>query len=37
MTNDAAKRALRCIAVGRDNWTFAGSDAGGAVPRPSIR
>jgi transposase len=21
--------ALRCIAVGRNNWTFAGSDAGG--------
>ena len=28
-TNNAAERALRCIAVGRNNWTFAGSDAGG--------
>ena len=29
MTNNAAERALRCIAVGRHNWTFAGSDTGG--------
>lgn len=29
MTNNAAERALRCVAVGRHNWTFAGSDAGG--------
>ena len=29
MTNNAAERALRCIAVGRNNWTFAGSDDGG--------
>jgi len=29
LTNNAAERALRCIAVGRNNWTFAGSDAGG--------
>jgi transposase len=29
MTNNAAERALRGIAVGRNNWTFAGSDAGG--------
>jgi transposase len=29
MTNNAAERALRGIAVGRHNWTFAGSDAGG--------
>jgi uncharacterized Ntn-hydrolase superfamily protein len=29
MTNNAAERALRCIAVGRRNWTFAGSDRGG--------
>jgi len=27
--NNAAERALRCIAVGRKNWLFAGSDAGG--------
>src|SRR5215467_3563779 len=29
MSNNAAERALRCVAVGRNNWTFAGSDAGG--------
>jgi transposase len=29
MTNNAAERALRAIAVGRKNWTFAGSDRGG--------
>jgi transposase len=29
MSNNAAERALRCIAVGRHNWTFAGSDDGG--------
>jgi transposase len=29
MTNNAAERALRGVAVGRRNWTFAGSDAGG--------
>jgi transposase len=29
MTNNAAERALRGIAIGRHNWTFAGSDAGG--------
>ena len=28
--NSAAERAVRPIAVGRRNWTFAGSDAGGA-------
>ena len=27
--NNAAERALRGIAVGRRNWTFAGSDGGG--------
>ena len=27
--NNAAERAMRPIAVGRNNWTFAGSDAGG--------
>jgi transposase len=27
--NNAAERALRCIAVGRKNWLFAGSVAGG--------
>jgi transposase len=29
MTNNAAERALRPLAVGRHNWTFAGSDEGG--------
>jgi transposase len=27
--NNAAERALRCVAVGRKNYLFAGSDAGG--------
>lgn len=27
--NNAAERALRSVAVGRKNWLFAGSDAGG--------
>ena len=29
MTNNAAERAIWPLAVGRRNWTFAGSDAGG--------
>ena len=29
ISNNAAERALRSIAVGRRNWTFAGSDTGG--------
>lgn len=29
LSNNAAERAVRGIAVGRKNWTFAGSDAGG--------
>jgi transposase len=29
MTNNAAERAIRGIALGRRNWTFAGSDEGG--------
>lgn len=29
LSNNAAERALRGIAIGRRNWTFAGSDAGG--------
>jgi transposase len=29
LTNNAAERALRGIAVGRRNWTFCGSDSGG--------
>jgi hypothetical protein len=27
--NNAAERAIRPLALGRKNWTFAGSDAGG--------
>jgi transposase len=29
MSNSAAERELRAVAVGRRNWTFAGSDEGG--------
>ena len=29
LSNNAAERAIRPIAVGRRNWTFAGSDVGG--------
>jgi transposase len=29
LSNNAAERALRGIAVGRKNWTFCGSDSGG--------
>jgi hypothetical protein len=29
LTNNAAERALRGIAIGRKNWLFAGSDCGG--------
>ena len=29
MSNNAAERSLRGIAIGRRNWTFCGSDAGG--------
>jgi hypothetical protein len=29
MTNNAAERAERPVAIGRKNWMFAGSDAGG--------
>jgi transposase len=29
MSNNAAERELRPVAVGRKNWTFAGSDEGG--------
>lgn len=29
LTNNAAERGLRCVAVGRKNWTFCGSDRGG--------
>jgi transposase len=29
LSNNAAERSLRGIAVGRGNWTFAGSDRGG--------
>ena len=29
MTNNAAERAIRPLTLGRKNWLFAGSDAGG--------
>ncbi|NLS74220.1 hypothetical protein E3H11_36075 [Bradyrhizobium brasilense] len=29
LSNNAAERELRAVAVGRRNWTFAGSDEGG--------
>ena len=29
MSNNAAERELRAVALGRKNWTFAGSDEGG--------
>ena len=29
LSNNTAERAIRPIAVGRRNWTFAGSDSGG--------
>ena len=29
LTNNAAERALRSVALGRRNWTFCGSDRGG--------
>ena len=29
MSNNAAERSARGIAVGRRNWTFCGSDSGG--------
>ena len=29
MSNNAAEREIRPVAVGRKNWTFAGSDEGG--------
>ncbi|MHA6688502.1 IS66 family transposase [Mesorhizobium sp. A556] len=29
MENNAAERAIRPLALGRRNWTFAGSDSGG--------
>ena len=29
LSNNAAERELRAVALGRKNWTFAGSDEGG--------
>ena len=29
MSNNAAEREIRPVAIGRHNWTFAGSDEGG--------
>jgi hypothetical protein len=36
MSNNAAERTLRCVAVGRHNWTFAGSDEGGKAGRRDL-
>ena len=33
LSNNAAQRALRGIALGRKSWLFAGSDRGGSAPR----
>jgi Transposase IS66 family len=35
MSNNAAERELRAVALGRKNWTFAGSDDEGASYCPS--
>ena len=37
LSNNAAERGLRGVAVGRRNWTFAGSDAGGRRAAPLLR
>ena len=37
MSNNAAERELRAVAIGRRNWTFAGSDEGGRRQPPSTR
>ena len=29
LSNNAAERALRCVALGRKSWLFCGSDRGG--------
>ena len=33
LTNNAAERGLRGVALGRKSWLFAGSDRGDSVPR----
>src|ERR1700704_3700949 len=35
MSNNAAEREIRAVALGRHNWTFAGSDEGGQRAAPS--
>ena len=35
LTNNAAERALRGIALGRKSWLFCGSDCGGDSAPPS--
>ena len=37
LDNNPAERALRCVAIGRKNYLFAGSDAGGATRRRHVR
>jgi hypothetical protein len=36
-TNTAAEREIRTVAMGRKNWTFAGSDEGGQRAAAIIR
>lgn len=36
LTNNAAERALRGVAIGRRGWTFAVQMPAAIVPRPSI-
>jgi hypothetical protein len=37
LTNNAAERALRVIALGKRNWTFAGSQCGAERGNRSIQ
>jgi len=37
LSNNAAERALRGIAIGRNNWTLPVLTAAASVPQPSIR
>jgi transposase len=37
LDNNPAERALRCVAIGRKNYLFAGSDAAAAAPPRSTR
>jgi transposase len=37
LSNNAAERALRSVAIGRKNWTFVGSDEGPSITFPPVR